>query len=122
MDVLIGQMHDVPSDRCTAIAEGAAIVVRVDAEVVAFPNRCLHQASPLAEGIVQRGQLICPLHFWRYDLPSGEHLGRMGTLERYPVIVADDGQVTVELPDPPPPMSLRDRMLAHAREWDRGDE
>lgn len=120
MDVVVGPLAAVPSDRCTAIADGAAVVVRVGEEVVAFSNRCLHQDSPLADGMVFDGRLTCPLHFWRYELPSGRHVGRMGALERYPVTVVD-GQVVVALPDPAPPMSMRERLLQHAHEWERGD-
>jgi nitrite reductase/ring-hydroxylating ferredoxin subunit len=121
MDIVVGTVADVPEDRCTAIADGAAIVVRVGEDVVAFPNRCLHQDSPLAEGMVFNGRLTCPLHFWRYDLPSGEHVGGMGALDRYPVAIGTDGRVVVTVPDPQPIMSVRERMLQHAREWDRGD-
>lgn len=117
----MGHVADVPTDRCIVIADGAAIVVRVGEEVVAFPNRCLHQDSPLADGMVFGGRLTCPLHFWHYDLPSGEHIGRMGALQRYPVTVGPDGEVVVTMPDPQPAMSMREQMLAHAREWDRGD-
>jgi nitrite reductase/ring-hydroxylating ferredoxin subunit len=120
VDVDVGPASAVPADRCTAIADGAAVIVRVGAEVVAFPNRCLHQDSPLADGMVFRGQLTCPLHFWRYDLPSGEHVGRMGALERYPVAVGPDGRAVVTVPDPEPALSMRDRLLQHAREWERG--
>lgn len=118
MRVGIGAIEAVPDDRCIAIADGAAIAIRVDDEVVAFQNRCLHQESPLAEGRVFGGQLGCPLHFWRYELPSGRHTGNRGTLPSYPVEVID-GEVFVEIPDPEPPMSMRERLLKHAREWER---
>ena len=37
----------------------------------------------------------------------------------YPVLV-EDGVVIVEVPDPKPPKSMRERLLEHAREWERG--
>lgn len=116
MRVDVGSVEDLPNDRCVVIADGAAIVIRVDGEVVAFRNECLHQASPLAGGLVKGGVLTCPLHFWRYDLPAGTQVGTGQRLESYPVVV-DGGSVCVELPDPEPPRSVREMLLEHAEEW-----
>ena len=113
-----GEVGDIPSDRCVAVADGAAIAVRVGDEVVAFENRCLHQQSPLAGARVFGDQFGCPLHFWRYELPTGRHTGNRGTLPSYAVEVVD-GRVLVDLPEPEPPMSMRERLLRHAREWNR---
>ena len=120
MRVSAGPVEDLPTDRCTSVGDGSVIVVRTADGVVAFRNRCLHRESDLAGGRVQGGRLTCPQHFWQYDLASGRHLGGRGTLPSYPVEVTDAGEVLVEVPDPAPPMSMRDRLLAHAREWERG--
>ena len=114
----MGPLDDVPPDRCVAVADGAVVVVRVGDHVSAFRNRCLHKDSPLADGRVWDGALTCPMHFWRYRLPDGAHTGGRGALPRYVTEVAD-GQVYVELPDPGPPQSMRERLLAHARDWER---
>ncbi|CAN5802909.1 hypothetical protein BH23ACT10_BH23ACT10_07190 [soil metagenome] len=116
--VSAGPLADIPTDRCVAIADGRAIVVRVGDRVVAFANRCLHKASPLAGGRVISGRLTCPLHFWRYHLPEGEHVGGQGALSSYPVTTVD-GEVLVDVPEPEVPSSIRKQLLAHAREWDR---
>jgi nitrite reductase/ring-hydroxylating ferredoxin subunit len=113
-----GRIGDIPTDRCVAIADGRAIVVRVDDEVVAFPNRCLHRESPLAGGRVLSGRLVCPMHFWCYRLPDGVHVGGEGQLASYDVEVMD-GEVYVDVPAPQPVRSLREVMLAHARDWRR---
>jgi nitrite reductase/ring-hydroxylating ferredoxin subunit len=118
MRVSAGSISEIPADRCVPVADGAAVMAQVDGAVVAFENRCLHQESPLAGGIIHNGVLICPLHFWRYRLPSGEHAGGEGTLPGYPVEVID-GEVFVDLPDPAPRLSMREMMLQHAREWVR---
>ena len=118
MRISIGQLQDLPANRCIAVADGRAIALRTDEGPLVFANRCLHQASPLADGMVFDGKLSCPLHFWRYHLPSGDHVGGEGSLETYPVEVCD-GVVFADLPEPEPEMSMRERMLAHAREWDR---
>lgn len=38
----------------------------------AVANKCLHKGSPLAEGRIEEGVIICPNHEWRYDLKTGE--------------------------------------------------
>jgi FMN phosphatase YigB (HAD superfamily)/nitrite reductase/ring-hydroxylating ferredoxin subunit len=100
-----------------AVADGRAIVARTEEGAVAFENRCLHQDSPLAGGQIKNGKLTCPLHFWRYLLPGGEHVGGQGALPAYPVEVID-GQVFVEVPDAEPALSFREQMLRHAAEWE----
>jgi nitrite reductase/ring-hydroxylating ferredoxin subunit len=116
--VPIGPVTAVPDDGCVAIAGGTAVVLRVGDEVCAYRNRCLHQDSPLAGGIVRDGVLSCPLHFWRYRADSGQLIGTRRALERFAVEVVD-GQAFVDLPDPPPPMPLREQLLQRARGYDR---
>jgi nitrite reductase (NADH) small subunit len=118
MQVDLGPADDVPTDRAVAVADGRAVAVRVGSEVRVFANRCLHQASPLAGALVQRGTLSCPLHFWRYTLPEGRHVGGSGCLETFPTHVIA-GRVVVEVPDPAPARSVREQLLAHARSWER---
>lgn len=93
-------------------------MMRVGDRVVAFENRCLHQASPLAGARISRGKLTCPLHFWRYEVATGRHLGGAGLLPSFQVEVMD-GDVYVEVPDPTPELSIREMMLRHAKEWSR---
>lgn len=116
----VGRISDIPTDHCVAIADGRAVVVRVGDQVLAFANRCLHKDSPLAGGRVSTGRLTCPLHFWRYRLPEGAHVGGQGSLPSYPVTTVD-GEVLVDVPEPAPGRSMRDLLLGHAREWNRDD-
>lgn len=118
MRVPIGPIADVPADGCLAVAGGRAVVVRVGDEVRAYPNRCLHQEAPLAGGWVRDGVLTCPLHFWRYDVSTGELRSGDGRLEPYPV--EHDGEMAhVVLPDEPVARSLREELLERARTYDR---
>ena len=115
------RLADLPQDRAVAVADGRAVLVRVGDEVFAYRNECLHQASPLHGGLIKEGILTCPLHFWRYDATTGAKCGQIRLqLESYSVEVAS-GSVLVRLPDPPPTRSMRERLLAHAEDWDRGD-
>lgn len=118
MRVSLGPVGEIPDDQCIAIGEGRAVAVRVGGSVCAYQNRCAHQDSPLAGGIVRDGILSCPLHFWRYHVATGVLVGTRRALDRYPVEIVD-GEAYVELPDAPPPMSLREQLLLRAREYDR---
>jgi nitrite reductase/ring-hydroxylating ferredoxin subunit len=118
MRVPLGPVAAVPDDACIAIGEGRAIVFRIGDTVCAYRNRCLHQDSPLAGGIVRNGVLSCPLHFWRYHADTGRLVGTRRDLQRYAVDIVD-GEAFVELPDPPPPKSLREQLLERAQGYDR---
>lgn len=113
-----GLLADLPENQCVAIADGRAIVARVGPGAVAFANECLHQASPLEGGLITNETLVCPLHFWRYDLPAGKHVGTGAPLPSYPVTI-EDGRVWVDVPEPPRPRSMREQLLDHAAEWKR---
>ena len=114
----VGPAQSVADTTCVAIAGGTAVIVRVGDRVRAYRNRCLHQDSPLHGGWVRDGVLVCPLHFWRYRADDGALLGGPGCLESL-VVSEVDGRVLVDVPDPPPPMPLRDQLLARARRYDR---
>ncbi len=117
--IRFGLVADVPENRCVSVAEGIAIVAKVDGEVVAFKNECLHRRSPLAGGLVRDGTLTCPMHFWRYRLSTGQLIQHHGRgLERYPVTI-ERGVVWVDVPDPLPEPSLPAVLLQHARQWQR---
>lgn len=111
-------MAALPDDSCVPVGDGRAVALRVGDEVCVYRNRCLHQDSPLAGGIVRNGVLSCPMHFWRYHAATGRLVGTRRDLERFPVEVVD-GEAYAMLPDPPAPTSLRERLLERAREYDR---
>ncbi len=103
----------------TAAAGDVEVAVfNLDGELVAVEARCLHRGGVLAEGHVSDGVVTCPLHWWRYDLRTGERLGaRDLRLACYPVRVVA-GRVEVLVPNAHRPSSAwRDRLLAAGREW-----
>lgn len=116
--VALGPIGDIPIDHCVAAADDRVVVVRVGDEVHAYRNRCLHQDAPLAGGWVRGGVLSCPLHFWRYEVMTGQIVGGTSCLDRFPVEVEGD-DVFVILPDEAPRRSLRDELLARAATYDR---
>jgi pimeloyl-ACP methyl ester carboxylesterase/nitrite reductase/ring-hydroxylating ferredoxin subunit len=85
-------------------------------EHVALLDRCPHRDIALSGGIVKDGALVCPGHFWRFDLPSGARTDlpdRGATV--YPTRVVD-GWVEALLPPVPPRQSMREWLLTQARE------
>ena len=116
--ISLGPVEAVSDRTCVAVGDGRAVVLRRGDRVVAFRNRCLHQDSPLDGGWIRDGVLTCPLHFWRYRADDGSVIGGAGSLESYPVDVVD-GEAFVTLPPEPERRSIREELLARARDYDR---
>ena len=73
-------------------------------EAVAVPDRCPHAGVELSGGFVEDGQLVCPMHGWRFDLATGRcvhrpdmtlDVSRLG--ERQPRLKAVTGQQILDL-------------------------
>ncbi len=107
----------VGGDSRSVVAGGTeALVAVVDGQPYAVSGRCRHRDGRLADGVLRDGIIMCPEHFWRYDVRTGERTGGgEERLERYPARVVD-GWVEVDLPVVPPTApSVREQLLAHAR-------
>ncbi len=118
MRVSIGPVAGVSEATCIAVGDGRAIVVRVGGEIRAYRNRCAHQEAPLAGGWVRDGVLTCPLHFWRYRVDDGAHVGSSAKLEPFPVDIVD-GEAFVLLPEETESRPLREQLLDRARRYER---
>lgn len=92
----------------------AVCVALADGRPVAVADRCAHREIALSGGLVRDGVLTCPGHFWRYDLRTGHCLHQPETVPTYACTV-EDGWVVVDVPSPPPAMSVREMLVAHAR-------
>ncbi len=126
MRVSAGHIDTLPADRCLPVADGAVLVLLTPDGPRAYANRCLHHGSAMDDAWVRDGVLSCPLHFWRYEATTGHLIGGQPAgpaaeqpgLASFPVEVID-GEVFVDIPDPEPPLSFRDRQLKHAEDWNR---
>ncbi len=66
-------------------------VFNVDGRLYGIESECKHMKASLANGGVKDGILTCQWHGWKYDLESGECLGRPGMkLRRYDIEVEGD--------------------------------
>lgn len=85
-------------------------------EYVALLDRCPHRDIALSNGLVRDGTLVCPGHFWCFDLRTGRRTDlpeRRATV--YPTRVVD-GWVEALLPPVAARQSIREWLLAQARE------
>lgn len=92
------------------------VVSGPDGVPVAMLDRCPHRDIALSGGTVRDGTLVCPGHFWCFDLADGRRTDRPeqgATL--YPTRVVD-GWVEALIPPPSPRISMREHLLAHARQ------
>jgi len=46
-------------------------IYRVGEEVYALSGRCPHANGPLGHGWLEDGEVVCPLHRWRFRLSDG---------------------------------------------------
>jgi nitrite reductase/ring-hydroxylating ferredoxin subunit len=69
---------------CTATFSG---------KVFAFARMCPHAGAPLDAGYIDRqGNVVCPLHGYRFNLQTGrESSGEEYFLRRWPVEIRTDG-------------------------------
>ena len=87
-----------PGEAAVAEVNGTEIaIVNLDGEFHALNNLCPHQDGSLGEGYVQEGALVCPLHYWEFDVRTGEYLDDpVICLKRYETKV-EGGDVLVKI-------------------------
>ena len=97
---------DLPADtKSTARIGGWHILLcNVEGTVHAVNDRCPHAASPLSDGRVRRGIVMCPLHGARFEIATGTCIGgAFPPLHRFPVRI-ENGRIAVAVPKTPPGM------------------
>jgi nitrite reductase/ring-hydroxylating ferredoxin subunit len=103
--------------RLTAHVDDVRVLIAlIDGQVVAYEDACGHRGNSLAEGVLRDCIVTCPAHLWRYDLRTGERHDSPGSrLMSFPLeIIGDD--IIVNVPPPAPTLSIREALLAAARE------
>lgn len=100
LEYKLGSLDAVPRGEGRVFAAGntrLAVFRTHDDEVFATQERCPHLAGPLADGLIDRGAVICPLHDRTYDLRTGAGLNTECSLQTYPARVDPDGLIIVSL-------------------------
>jgi nitrite reductase/ring-hydroxylating ferredoxin subunit len=75
-------------------------LVRMREEFYAFSSSCPHRGASLIDGSINGiGEIICPLHNYRFDIKTGQvKSGSCGDLEVFHCELSEDG-LTITLPD-----------------------
>ena len=61
-----------PGEVSSADVNGQEVAVyNVDGKIYATSNICPHQGGPMAEGMLDGDQIICPWHAWVFDIKDG---------------------------------------------------
>jgi nitrite reductase (NADH) small subunit len=88
------------------------LVLRHEDGYVVTDALCPHKQLPLAEGLVRDGALVCPGHWYAFDLADGRC--RTTGEVSLPVYPVHDG--AFEVPERTAPLSWSERLRAHARD------
>lgn len=74
-DIKLGGIDKVPLGQgfCFVIDQQEVAVFRPrSGGVCAIANRCPHRQAPLAEGLIDQKNVVCPYHGHKFDLHTGK--------------------------------------------------
>ncbi len=102
-------------ERWTVTHEGRDyLVLEVEAELVVTDLLCPHKQTPLVDGLLRDGSLVCPGHWYTFDLASGQCRNANETSLRLHPVVEVDGALFAEV-TVAPQLSWSERLRAHAK-------
>jgi nitrite reductase/ring-hydroxylating ferredoxin subunit len=102
--IAVCRTDEVPADSalCKRLPGGLQVAVARlaggDSGYVAFENRCPHAQGPIGEGKLSGGAIVCPWHFFRFDLATGKPPGMdsIMQLRRFPISIGG-GEIRIEV-------------------------
>lgn len=71
--VLNATSMPVGTSRCIALPDRRIALFRTEKGFFAVDDQCPHRGGSLSEGDVIDGEVVCPWHFWPFDLETGRH-------------------------------------------------
>lgn len=67
-------------------------IVRTGERVFGFNTFCPHRGASLIQGNIHSGEIICPLHHYRFELKTGQaKMGDCSDLEIFPCHLSEEG-------------------------------
>ena len=98
--IAVGGVDDVPLLEGRSVRLGArrVAVFRLADGWAAIDHACPHQGGPLADGLVGKACVTCPLHGWRFDLRTGTRIGGDGPAVATYDVRERDGVLEVRMP------------------------
>jgi len=102
--IAVCRIDEVPTDTalCKRLPGGQRVAVArltgSEPPFAVFENLCPHAQGPLGQGRVRNNAIVCPWHFFRFDLITGKAVGTESIMQvrRYPVSVSGD-EIRIEL-------------------------
>lgn len=69
-----------------------------DNRVVAFHNQCPHAKGPMTAGKLHGDEIVCPWHFFRFNLVTGKAEGTPASIMRLKTYPIDekDGHILID--------------------------
>lgn len=79
--IAVAELLDVPvgASKPVEIGGRSILLCNSDGQIFAVENICSHAEEPLECGRIKSGWIACPAHGARFDLETGEPLGRPAT-------------------------------------------
>lgn len=100
----IGSLRQIPKGEGRNFeVDGTRVAVfhTRNGEVFATQAHCPHHGGPLADGLIGGRTLVCPLHDHAFDLCDGSSLTNACAIKTYPVRVAEDGRLLLQVTPAP---------------------
>lgn len=97
--VKLGSVEKIPLGQGFCfVVEGQEIAVfrPRDGGLCAVANRCPHRQGPLAEGVIDDRQVICPYHGHKFDMRTGSGSEAGESVRAYKAW-EEDGKIVVEV-------------------------
>ena len=91
--VSVCRTDEIPEGRGRACEiEGLRIAIfRAGEAIVALSDRCPHAGGSLGEGWIEEGEVVCPLHRWRFRLSDGRCMTMRGeNVHRFPAEIREE--------------------------------
>jgi nitrite reductase/ring-hydroxylating ferredoxin subunit/ferredoxin-thioredoxin reductase catalytic subunit len=91
VDVPVCRTEDLPAGQLRHVKIGKAdiAIARVGDEFFALSNVCRHAFAPLADGVLEGYEVMCPWHGWRYDVRDGTTDHPDADVKTHPVAARD---------------------------------
>ncbi len=78
------------------VGDRSILICKSGGEIYAVDEICPHEKRSMRYGVVQRGQIVCPHHQYRFELESGRCRRRCAPVEVYETKI-DEGRVYVRV-------------------------
>lgn len=98
---VLGPLDQVPigEGRAFAVAGQQVAVFRLrDGTFRAVSAVCPHKGGPIADGTIDRSEVMCPLHQHSFELATGRSTTGAGPLRTYAVSIDSQGNIVLRFP------------------------